>query len=71
MDEMKIKSSFMNNLLSKILQKVINSKFGIDITINTEDINIVTDDIGYVYYTLGVSGKIHTEDVRKLIGGNK
>lgn len=40
MDEMKIKSAFMTNLISKLIRKTILKKIGYDVNIRLKDVGV-------------------------------
>ena len=69
MDEMKIKSTFILNIIEHFLCKYIKKKFGIDPTIDFEDIVMYREN-GYLRGCANVSFAISDEDLTKVIFGS-
>lgn len=68
MDEMKLKisTSIMKNLLTKIVRKVIKKKYGCDVCIHLNDLNIELTD-GRAYVHLNVDADMNQNDLMKVM----
>lgn len=66
MDMLKIKSDFMNNLLSKLITRMIQKKTGYNITLSFDGILMQSgeDTINFQTYLIG---KISKDDFMKLL----
>ena len=68
MDELKLKLStkFMRGFLAKIVKKTIFKKFGYEIDIQINEIEVTTHD-GKVYLHLNADAEASDEDFKKII----
>lgn len=65
MDELKIKTKFMRNMLSKIIENVIRKETGYKIKIQLKDVEVsVTDDIAHI--SLSAEGDININEFKKI-----
>lgn len=66
-DEVTIKTEFMKDILSKILNKALKGKSGCDITVQVNALHLENKD-GKVHVQLGADAQISTEELEKLLG---
>lgn len=67
MDEMKISSKFMQNLVSRIIRKVVNKKVGIDPDISFGAPIEVKIDGDNATIHIDVTANIKTEELQRII----
>lgn len=68
MDELKLKLStkFMRGIVAKLVSKALYKKFGCEIDIQINEIEISTHD-GKVYLHANVDGEVANEDFKTII----
>ena len=68
MDELKLKLStkFMRGIVAKLVSKALYKKFGCEIDIQINEIEISTHD-GKVYLHANVDGEVTNEDFKTII----
>ena len=68
MDEMKLKLStkFMRGIVAKLVSKAIFKKFGCEVNIQINEIEITTHD-GKVYLHANVDGEMSNDEFKKII----
>lgn len=68
MDELKLKLStkFMRGIVAKLVSKSISKKFGCDVHVQINEIEITTHD-GKVYLHANVDGEVTNEDFKTII----
>lgn len=66
MDEMKIRSKFMRNLLAKLVKGVVKKKVGYDVDFQLNELTTtVTDGTAHVH--LNVDAKMSKEELTKFL----
>lgn len=68
MDTLKIKSDFMNSLLSKIVTLMIRKRTGYNITLSFNGVTALTTG-DTVHFHANLSGEISKEDFMRLLSG--
>lgn len=66
MDEMKIKSTFMTNTISKLVGMALRKKLGYDIDIQVNEVNATSID-GRTRVHLDVDAEISKDELVKLL----
>lgn len=67
MDEMKISSKFMRNLVAKLVKKTIKKKVGYDVDIQLNELTVtVTDGTAHVH--LSVDAELNKDELTKILG---
>lgn len=69
MDEMKITSKFMTNIVSKIITKVLKQKLGYNVDFKLNAIKINLDD-EQAHIHLDVDADINKDELTKIISAN-
>lgn len=69
MDEMKITSKFMTNIVSKIITKVLKQKLGYNVDFKLNAIKINLDD-EQAHIHLDVDADIDKDELTKIISAN-
>lgn len=67
MDEMKIASGFMQNLIVKIINKVVSKKLGVNLGLRFNDPLSVKFDGEQATVHLNVTANLSKEDLSKLL----
>ena len=66
MDKLEIKSTFMRNMLNKMVSKMIQKKFGYKIDIDLNDLDVsVTNGKAYVH--LDVDLEVDNNELTKIV----
>lgn len=66
MDEMKIGTMFMKNMVSKVINKVLKKKLGYDVCVQLNDFNAkITDGKAHVH--LNIDAEMDQEDLAKIL----
>ena len=68
MDEMKLRLStkFMRGIVAKMMSKAIFKKFGCEVNIQINEIEVTTHD-GKVYIHANVDGEVSNDEFKKII----
>ena len=66
MDELKITSKFMRNVVSKIVSKMLYKKLGYKIDIKFEDINILSNE-GKMNIRINANAEIDSAEFKKFL----
>lgn len=67
MDEMKISSKFMRNLIAKLVKKTVKKKVGYEIDIQLNQLTAtVTDGTAHVH--LNVDAELNKDELAKILG---
>lgn len=66
MDELKITSKFMRNLLTKAISKLIQKKFGYKVDIQLNDLNVIIVD-GKAHLHTDVNLEIDNNEFLKIV----
>ncbi len=67
MDEMKISSKFMRNLIAKLVEKTVKKKVGYDVDIQLNELTAtVTDGTAHVH--LSVDAELNKDELTKILG---
>lgn len=68
MDELKIGSKLMKMILSRVLKRVVKTKFGYDADIRIEELNAVFTD-GKAHIHINADADMEKEELMKLLKG--
>lgn len=67
MDEMKISSKFMRNLIAKLVKKTVKKKVGYEMDIQLNEFTAtVTDGTAHVH--LSVDAELNKDELTKILG---
>lgn len=67
MDEMKISSKFMRNLIAKLVKKMVKKKVGYEMDIQLNEFTAtVTDGTAHVH--LSVDAELNKDELTKILG---
>lgn len=66
MDEMKIRSKFMRNLLAKLVKGVVKKKVGYDVDFQLNELTATVTD-GTAYIHLNVDAKMSKDELTKFL----
>lgn len=67
MDEMKISSKFMRNLIAKLVKKTVKKKVGYDVDIQLNEFTAtITDGTAHVH--LSVDAELNKDELTKILG---
>ena len=67
MDELKIKSSFMRNLLTKIISRTIKKKYGYDVDILLNDLVVTFDSNGQAHLHTNIDLYMDKNELTKIV----
>lgn len=67
MDEMKISTKFMQGILSKIIQKAVYKKIGVEPVIGFNDPIEVQIDEGFAHIHVNINACVTVEDLEKIV----
>lgn len=67
MDEMKIKSTFITGIISKLIRKVVKKKVGCDVNIHINELTADTNDNGKTHIHLDIDAEMDKEELMKLL----
>lgn len=65
MDEMRIQTGFMKNLIAKAIGKVLREKLGVNLSITLNDIYVCNDDKG-AHVNLNIKADMSHDDLAKI-----
>lgn len=65
MDEMRIESAIMRQIVSKFIKKAIKKKTGVNVNLDIRNLTVTTRG-GSLYFDINAGGSIPIEDVSKL-----
>lgn len=67
MDEMKISSKFMRNLVAKLVKRAVKKKVGYEVDIQLNELTAtVTDGTAHVH--LSVDAELNKDELTKILG---
>ncbi len=66
MDEMKINSKFMKNLIAKLIKRVIKKKTGCEADIYLNGLNVTITD-GTAHIHLSVDAEVNNDELTKVL----
>lgn len=67
MDEMKISSKFMRNLVAKLVKRAVKKKVGYEVDIQLNELTVtVTDGTAHVH--LSVDVELNKDELTKILG---
>ena len=66
MDEMNVVSKFTRNVISKIVKKTISKKFGYNIDVKLNELNVRIDN-GRPHIHISIDTELNKEDFIKMI----
>ena len=66
MDELKLRTKFLKGIVAKIISKAISKKFGCDINILIDELEIENKD-GKVHIHANLRGEANTSDIATII----
>ncbi len=67
MDEMKISSKFMRNLIAKLVKRTVKKKVGYEVDIQLNELTAtVTDGTAHVH--LSVDAELNKDELTKILG---
>lgn len=67
MDEMKISSKFMRNLVAKLVKRAVKKKVGYEVDIQLNELTVtVTDGTAHVH--LNIDAEINKDEFTKILG---
>lgn len=67
MDEMKISSKFMRNLVAKLVKRAVKKKVGYEVDIQLNELTVtVTDGTAHVH--LSVDAELNKDELTKILG---
>lgn len=67
MDEMKISSKFMRNLVAKLVKRAVKKKTGYEMDIQLNELTVtVTDGTAHVH--INIDGELGKDELTKILG---
>lgn len=66
MDELKLQTKFMRGIVAKLISKAISKKFGCDISIQINELELENKD-GKVHIHANLSGEAKTDDIATIV----
>lgn len=70
MDELKLKTHFMKNIISKIISKQIEKKMDVMVDVRIQDLNVTFDgDVANV--SMSIDGLIGKDEIMKILSSGK
>lgn len=66
MDEMKVGSKFTKNMISKLVRSILRKKFGYDIDIQLNEMNVTITD-GKIHVHLNADAGLETSELMKIL----
>lgn len=67
MDEMKISSKFMKNLIAKLVKRTVKKKIGYEVDIQLNELTATVTD-GTVHVHLSIDAELGKDEFTKLLG---
>lgn len=67
MDEMKISSKFMRNLIAKLVKRTVKKKVGYEVDIQLNEFTATVTD-GTVHVHLSVDAELNKDELTKILG---
>lgn len=67
MDEMKISSKFMRNLIAKLVKKTVKKKVGCDVDVQLNELTATVTD-GTTHVHLSVDAELNKDELTKILG---
>ena len=67
MDEMKISSKFMRNLIAKLVKKTVKKKVGCDVDVQLNELAATVTD-GTTHVHLSVDAELNKDELTKILG---
>ena len=66
MDELKLQTKFMRGIVAKLISKAISKKFGCDISIQINELELENKD-GKVHIHANLCGEAKTDDITTIV----
>lgn len=71
MDEMKIQSAFLRNIVSRIIKRLIKDKLSLDVDLAIHDLNIRhEEDTGKFTFDINVGGSLRANELKDFLDVN-